>query len=33
MKAVIMVGGDGTRMNGKIKPLLKKNGKKIWPEN
>src|SRR3989344_610833 len=29
MKAVIMVGGDGTRMNGKIKPLLKKNGKTL----
>ncbi len=29
MKAVIMVGGDGTRVGKKIKPLLKKNGKTL----
>ena len=29
MKAVIMVGGDGTRMGYKIKPLLEKNGKTV----
>ncbi len=29
MKAAIMVGGNGTRMGNKIKPLLKKNGKTV----
>jgi len=29
MKAVILVGGDGKRMNGKIKPLLEKRGKTV----